>query len=80
MYTAIKAGTTDTFMLWSPNVDINASPNYMVSSFPSCQWPSLTSACALHFYTGLLPWRGIRRHLRPLSVRPLLIEATRKAE
>ncbi|KAK9900216.1 glycoside hydrolase family 26 protein [Cystobasidium minutum MCA 4210] len=29
MYTAIKEGTTDTYMLWSPNVDVNSEPNYM---------------------------------------------------
>lgn len=28
MAVAIKTGTTNTFMLWSPNVDVELNPNY----------------------------------------------------
>lgn len=36
MYNAIKAGTTDTYMLWAPNVDVEATPNYMVCLIVLC--------------------------------------------
>lgn len=52
MYNAIKAGTTDTYMLWSPNVDVEATPNYLVRIFHARSQVQLLKTAQQTYYPG----------------------------
>lgn len=51
MYNAIKAGTTDTYMLWSPNVDVEDTPNYM-TYYPGADFVDLHGISLYSFAAG----------------------------